>query len=170
MSDRTVIGIDPGLGGGLAAIGGKGELLELADMPLRRSGKKKEIDGAALAEFLGRFGPAQVIVEAVHAMPKQGVASTFTFGRGVGIVLGVLQAMGLPFAEVSPQAWQGLTKGTPGEGKARTLRWASELFPGAELWTKRGRGIDGRADALGLAWHGWLSMQLDEARRRGEIT
>ncbi|NCB17668.1 MAG: hypothetical protein EOM65_16035 [Synergistales bacterium] len=160
------MGIDPGQKGGLAVIGGRGQLLALIDMPVRRAGKKKEIDGAALAAFLRRYDPAQVIVEAVHSMPKQGVASTFTFGRGVGIVLGVLQAMGLPFAEVSPQAWQKLTVGTPGEGKARTLRWASELFPGAELTTRRGRGIDGRADALGLAWHGWLSMQLDEARKK----
>ena len=168
MSDRTVIGVDPGLKGGLAVIDGRGELLELADMPLRRVGKRKEIDGAELAAFFGRFAPAQVIVEAVHSMPRQGVASTFTFGRGVGIVLGVLQAMGLPFAEVSPQAWQKLTKCTPGEGKERTLRWAAELFHGAELWTRRGRGIDGRADVLGLAWYGWLSMQIDGARKKGE--
>ena len=166
MSDRTVIGVDPGLKGGLAVIDGRGELLELADMPLRRVGKRKEIDGAERAAFFGRFAPAQVIVEAVHSMPRQGVASTFAFGRGVGIVLGVLQAMGLPFAEVSPQAWQKLTKCTPGEGKERTLRWAAELFHGAELWTRRGRGIDGRADALGLAWYGWLSMQIDDARKK----
>ena len=39
-------------------------------------------------------------VENVHAMPGQGVTSTFSFGKSFGYILGVLDAFGIPHAEV----------------------------------------------------------------------
>lgn len=153
-----VLGIDPGLGGGLALledIERSVVLLDLADMPIVERGKGRDVDGRELATLCREWKPGLVVLEAVHAMPKQGVSSTFSFGRGVGIVVGVLSSLGIPFLEVGPQTWQkSVLKGIPGEGKRRVLSWAWSIFPDAALKTGRGRIIDGRADALALAWYG----------------
>ena len=53
---------------------------------------EREINGAQLADYLEQIRPAFAIVELVGAMPKQGVSSTFQFGRAFGTVLGVLAA------------------------------------------------------------------------------
>ncbi len=68
-------------------------------------------------------------IEKVHSMPKQGVASSFTFGKGYGFLLGCLTALEIPFEYVTPQKWQRylgcLSKGD----KNVTKQKAQELFP-----------------------------------------
>ena len=39
-------------------------------------------------------------------MPGQGVSSCFTFGMGFGMVIGVVQAIGIPYELVTPTKWQ----------------------------------------------------------------
>ena len=56
-----------------------------------------------LANVPGPFA----VVERVHSMPRQGEASTFSFGCSFGVVLGVLGAMGIPFELVAPKVWKG---------------------------------------------------------------
>ena len=54
-----------------------------------------------------------MMIERVKAMPKQGITSAFQFGVGFGPVLGVLQALHLPTAFVTPAVWKasyGLTR------------------------------------------------------------
>lgn len=150
----AVVGIGPGLKGAVAVLG---EAVDVIDMPVLGG----EIDGRSLAEYLSRASPGLAVVEKVHSMPRQGVRSIFTFGKGVGVVLGVLQALNIPWVEVSPQVWQkAVLWGVPGEGKAKSLLWAQKIFPGVPLETKRGRKLDGRADALALAWYG-VSEEID---------
>ncbi len=49
---------------------------------------------------------AVAAIESVHSMPRQGVSTTFTFGKNYGIVLGMLMAYGIPYVEVAPRVWQ----------------------------------------------------------------
>ena len=156
-----VLGIDPGLSGGLAVLDeerGVPSLAGLVDMPTTVYGKGRGIDGRELAGLLREWSPDMAVIESVHAMPKQGVSSTFAFGRGVGVVIGVLSTLRIPFVEIRPQEWQkAVLRGCPGEGKDKCLRWAYGMFPDAELKTARGRLLDGRADALGLAYFGLVA-------------
>jgi crossover junction endodeoxyribonuclease RuvC len=46
------------------------------------------------------------VVEQVHSMPHQGVASTFSFGINYGMILGALEAIGIPYSTVTPGKWQ----------------------------------------------------------------
>lgn len=46
------------------------------------------------------------VVEQVHSMPHQGVASTFSFGTNYGMILGALEAIGIPYSTVTPGKWQ----------------------------------------------------------------
>ncbi len=69
------------------------------------------------------------MIEKVHSMPKQGVASSFTFGQGYGFLLGCLTALEIPFEYVTPMKWQRylgcLSKGD----KNVTKQKAQELYP-----------------------------------------
>ena len=64
------------------------------------------VDAAAFAQAVGDMKVERMVVENVHSMPKQGVASTFNFGRGVGIIHGVAGALRLPVTLVTPSQWK----------------------------------------------------------------
>jgi hypothetical protein len=150
MVMKTVIGIDPGLGGAIAMLGPAGELEQLADLPVITDGRLKWIDGGALQSLLIdalRGRPARAIVERVSAMPRQGVASAFTFGVGFGSILGVLQAGHISIELVTPGTWKRALLGL-GADKTASLHKARLLFPTAELHQVKHHG---RAEALLLA-------------------
>jgi crossover junction endodeoxyribonuclease RuvC len=68
-------------------------------------------------------------LEKVHSMPKQGVVSSFTFGKNFGFLIGLLTALEIPYEFVTPQTWQKnigcLSKGNKNITKAAAQR----LFP-----------------------------------------
>jgi len=147
------IGIDPGQGGAIAAIK-DGMVTALHDMPTsaRLHGKGQQVDAATLASIImdAKDGqPVIVHLEAVSAMPGQGVSSMFRFGESVGVVLGVCGALQIPIRWVTPQMWKK-QEGLTGKDKdaARTL--AIQRHPEvADMLTRKRDG--GRADAIGLA-------------------
>ena len=69
---------------------------------------------------------AVATIENVHAMPKQGVASAFTFGKNFGFLIGLLTASSIPYKFVTPHKWQKgmqcLTKGDKNISKAAAQR------------------------------------------------
>ncbi len=143
------IGIDPGLSGAIALFDSDfGPIVE--DMPTMG----KIVDGGNIANFFtGRDykGRCHAFIEDVHSMPKQGVSSSFCFGRSFGTVIGVLAALEIPITFVSPQRWKklfGLNK-----DKAASRRRAIELFPALAGDLKRVKD-DGRAEALLIAEYG----------------
>lgn len=138
----TYVGIDPGKRGGLAVLtpeGAKawrwpGDITQAADL-LREIRTKHNVRLAAIEKAASR--------------PGQGVASMFTFGQNFGAWLGMLAALSIPHAIVTPRKWQAamLDAGT-GDTKARSLNMARRLFPDVDL---RHKADDGKADALHLA-------------------
>lgn len=162
-------GVDPGLSGAIAFLADNGGpvplLVDVIDMPTLKAGKKTELDSRVLAAIFREHRPDRVTVESVHAMPGQGVSSMFSFGRGFGVILGILAALDIPYTLVAPQTWQrSVLGGLPGvEGKDKALRWATSTFPNAVLHTPRGRVLDGRADALALAFCGLLTERRKAA-------
>lgn len=144
-----IVAIDPGNRGALAFLGTLNlELLGLYDMPLRESGSKGhmryEVAGDVLASLLQRERPSCAVLERVASMPGQGIAGMFAFGRGVGVIEGVLQACDIPITYVSPQVWKrhhGLIK----QPKQKSRELAQEFYPDAELHLKK---HEGRAEAI----------------------
>ena len=135
--NRTFLGIDPGQSGGIAFVG-EGLLLAFS-MP------NTERDLWGLMGGRERYGgDVFAVIERVHSMPKQGVASSFKFGQSYGFLRGCLIASGIPFEEVTPQVWQRemgcLSKGDKNVTKAR----AQQLFPALKI-------THATADALLLA-------------------
>lgn len=90
----TVVGIDPGLNGGICVLRAKSEqsveLLMCMAIPTKEIDGKTKIDILTLnniiESFVSKFkGPdIAYIIEKVGAMPGQGVTSMFTFGEVYG--------------------------------------------------------------------------------------
>lgn len=114
-----VLGVDPGIDGAVAYFV-NGDLNLIEDVPSLqvrlRGNATRRVNGPLLARMLrvrldmlqAAQGPLGVsaYVELVHALPKQGVSSAFTFGRTTGEILGVLAGLGVPITEVTPQTWK----------------------------------------------------------------
>jgi len=121
------IGIDPGLSGGMAALTEAGRLLQVHRMP------ETDQDILAVLREFRRYtdveGYARVMIEKVGVMPKQGIVSAFTFGRGVGALHMALAAVEMPYDQVLPRTWQQAMGCLSGGDKNITKRRAQALFP-----------------------------------------
>ena len=89
---------------------------------------------------------AQICMEAVHAMPQQGISSTWNFARAVGVISAVCELTNYPFHLVSPQKWKGYFGLKADKNEALDL--ARQLFPKAPLKLKKDIN---RAEALLIA-------------------
>lgn len=159
---RTVyLGIDPGMSGAIGVIDARGGFESVHDLPIIRDGKLAWVDGGKLLSLImeirsGRHAIA--MIERVHSMPRQGVASSFTFGVGFGSLLAGLQASNVPLHFVQPEQWKiaaGLKRDRKDKRtKGASLAAARLLFPTAQLDLKK---HEGRAEALLIARHLWKS-------------
>ena len=131
-----VCGIDPGLGGAICLLE-DGEPPLLAKMPTRQRAiyKGRRVDWATLRGWLWEGRVDFAVLEAQHSMPRQGVASTFTFGGAYEGCVAVLDVRLVPYEEVAPQTWQkafGIhkIKGAPkNTTKHQAKVIAQSLFP-----------------------------------------
>ena len=106
-----IIGIDPGLSGGIAILDDL-KIYDIFDMPIMSEGKKNknQLNSAHLVNIINKHVLKKentfVIVEQVSAMPGQGVTSMFNFGQTFGSIKGICAAMGLPIFYVRPAKWK----------------------------------------------------------------
>jgi len=146
-----IVGIDPGQTGGIAYIDAASGTSDAIPMPLMG----KEIDGHELANALRGRSIDTVILEKVHAMPKQGVSSTFKFGMGFGLVIGVCEALSIPYRLVTPQAWKKAVLAGTTKDKDAAVSFVRRAYPSIDLTPGRKRvPHDGMADAVCLAEYG----------------
>ena len=115
----TYVGIDPGANGGMAWISGD----FISVLPFRE--KDRIVDQWRL--WARYDSTLWIVLEHVHAMPKNGVAGMFKFGQNFGWWQGIVEAHGWGFTLVTPQKWQKhlgcMTKGDKNVTKA----FAAEL-------------------------------------------
>ena len=149
----VILAIDPGASGALAFFNPEAGTLDIIDTPtvqIKRGAKlKTEISAQMLAGIIRARSPSEAVVEKVGAMPGQGVSSMFQFGRGVGMIEGVLAALEVPVTYVAPQKWQRDVGARAGKDGNRQR--AAELFPAYSQSFARAKD-DGRADAALMAW------------------
>jgi hypothetical protein len=69
-------------------------------------GNRLNRDMLEVLEKLSKTYTMIAVVEQVHSMPHQGVASTFSFGTNYGMILGALEAIGIPYVTCTPGKWQ----------------------------------------------------------------
>lgn len=92
------LGIDPGVGGGIAILNADGSVVRVVKMPKDATG--------VLAALTTDIGLAVAVLEHVWSMPGQGHGGAFTFGRGFGRLEMALTAAAIPFTLVVPRKWQ----------------------------------------------------------------
>ena len=133
---KIYVGVDPGQSGGIVAL--LGDSISFNPMPSDEASIWNVFEDISLhASQSG--STCMALIESVHAMPKQGVSSSFKFGQNYGFVRACLTAAHIPFTEITPQAWQkeaGVMKRTRQHAetrqqfKARLVVHAQQLFPG----------------------------------------
>ena len=153
-----IVGIDPGYKGAIATLNGKGKLRRILPMPIIKVGNKNQLDENAICKFLERrlISIEHVFIEAVHSMPKQGVASTFAFGAGWGILRGICVGLHLPYTLVHSRSWKKVMCRDVPKGKDAGILVAKRIWPGVILLpsTRCRKDSDGMADALLIAEYG----------------
>ena len=142
---KAFIGIDPGQTGSACLLTDEG--LHFIDF----KGATSASVVYTLLSWQREFTVELAVVEAVHSMPDQGVASTFAFGRSFGWCQGVLDALLLPWRLVPPQKWQAGLGADKSKGKAGLVEVAERLFPMADFRGPKGGTLSGRADAALIA-------------------
>lgn len=160
----NVIGIDPGIAGGVACVDLNFECRFAEIMPMAGS----FVDGKALIEYwTNQFGdftkPTLVLIEKVSSRPEQGVASTFKFGTVYGQVLGAVQGMGWAWEMVRPQAWKRLVLAGTSRDKSAAVERVTGRYPDVELKPGRMRKPhDGIAEAVCIAEYGIMRYQQNQ--------
>ena len=155
-----VVGIDPGVAGAIAFTDDRWPgTVDVFDMPTIEVRGKRRVSPIGLVNLLTEIGRVDlVVVEDVHALQGSAAGATFAFGRGVGVIEGVLAALARPTQYVNPRVW---TKALGvGADKGAHRQAAQRLFPGSADLFARVRD-DGRADAALIAY--WATQAREVA-------
>src|SRR5215471_5834494 len=102
-----ILGIDPGIHGGLAIIdvinGAAPQLIDAIDVPIVGVKAKERVDALGIRAWIEGHKPIDhAAIERAGAMPKQGVASTFKYGRAVGSLEATIALCGISMTIVGP--------------------------------------------------------------------
>lgn len=157
----AVMGIDPGITGGMALIGTLRD--GVCDLPVQTmvnsSRKEIVIDACELGrklhevkrQFTGSGRELVVYVERTQPM-KDSAMTAFSMGQSRGIILAVLSVLKVPFVQVLPQKWKKF-HGLVGCDKDASRTLAIQLYPDMADFLKRKKDHN-RAEALLIATYG----------------
>ncbi len=150
----NILGVDPGITGGLALYDGK-ELMvwQMPFFEIVVNGKiRKRIDVVGLHTIIATNEIDHAYIEKVNAQPGNGAAAAFAFGYGCGVIDSVVQCTAIPFTHVSSMKWKKAMD-CPKEKDGSRQR-ASQLLPAyADCWGLKRQ--DGIAEAALIALYGW---------------
>ena len=158
MTKRLILGVDPGISGAFALYDPDANALAfVADVPTHKvqinSSPRNVQDIWAISRTIDMHAASirLAVIEEPHAMPAQGVASAFTFGRALGEFVGIVAANFIRIEFVRPAVWKramGLS-----HDKDQSRRQATKMWPQHGNLFER-RKDDGRAEAALLAVYG----------------
>ena len=160
-----IIGIDPGLSGGIAILDNS-KVLKLFDMPVMPDGKKnkRQLNSALLVKLIKdnikNLEDTVMVVEQVNAMPGQGVTSMFNFGQTFGAIKGICAALGLPIFLVRPAKWKKHFE-LINSSKDSSRTKAIEMYPSISEQLSKKKDVN-KSDAILIARY------YSETRFKGE--
>ena len=132
-----ILGVDTGQTGALSVVnmevGHAPKLEAVLRMPIQLLGAKKIVHALEVIKWLEEHPVDIAIVELVHAMPKQGVSSTFQFGRSAGAIEALVWSHVGRIDWITPQVWKkehkliGLPKSAACDATERVFGWRPKL-------------------------------------------
>jgi crossover junction endodeoxyribonuclease RuvC len=140
-----ILGIDPGIIGGVALLSSDGRI-DAFDIP----NVAGEVDVDMLVSCIRAMRPAMAVIERASAMPKQGVASTFKYGVAYGSLRTFVALCDIPCHLVTPGKWKHHFALDADKEKSRAL--AIRLWPGCGHFARK--KDHGRAEATLIARFG----------------
>lgn len=165
----TIVGIDPGLDGGVAILV-PGDAPRVFAMPTLGTGRRELHVYELRRWFHLPINKGHVVIERQQSMPGQGVKSTFTTGENYGILLGIAIGVYVGHTIVPAKQWQkmmfsGLDRRL--DTKTKSILRARQLFPEVSLRATERCKKDhhGMSDALLIAEWGRRTLR---AASRGE--
>lgn len=194
LKPRIVMGIDPGVTGGIAVIW-PNHRIWAADFPLieeRKPNHRKPREGAktssafrtereydlpTLRRWLKSIDtekrcPITVYLEQVTSMPRDGSTQAFKFGKCFGEIRGILAGLGLKSEQWLPKDWMrnyGFEKRGDKQEREEICRRRLYEELGDEQWQDR-QLTEGTVDALLLAMMGrrLLGLNAQTVKVKGE--
>ena len=118
------LGIDPGKKGGACLLDDNGDIVSKLAFT-----NKTDHDISEWIQEQTKDRKVIAYIERVGSMPKQGVATTFVFGRGYGMLIGLLTGLKVSFDYVSPGVWQRRLACLTGGDKNITKAKAQRMYP-----------------------------------------
>jgi hypothetical protein len=161
----SILGIDPGLSGALVRLNYDGQIEKYVDMPTIKAGKRRQIAEVELAREVEKLIAVHVEaawLELVGVRPGEGALGAFSFGKGYGLIRGLLRAHCVPIRDVTPAVWKRSVGIPSGAGKDASRAMAQELWQDrAEIFSRV--KDEGRAEACLIAHHGRLKLRKEAA-------
>ena len=149
-----IMGLDPGTNGGISVIESHQnklpQIVLAKKMPIVSLYGKKVVDTKKLYESLHNFKIDISIIEKVHAMPRQGVTSSFQFGRSFGSLETLAYLLSQRVDYVAPVVWKKYLG--VGASKKDSLDMARLKFGENEIWNKKTNDGIAEASLLVLYW------------------
>ncbi len=119
------IGFDVGNSGAYAILDSNGEVLAYSEYEI----VNKEIDCKYIIKDIYTYNIKHAFVERAQAMPKQGVSSMFTYGKCFGLIIGILNAISIPYTLISPQSWKKAECIGLSNDKSASIVRVKQLYP-----------------------------------------
>ena len=142
MAIDPVMGVDPGVNGGISVLSGEGAVIYVA--AFRPDMTEDQLyDVIAPAAAMAKI----CFFEKVGYMPKDGGKGAFTFGAINGLLRGMLIALKVKRVYVAPMMWQAALGCLTGGNKNVSKRRAQDLFPAVKM-------THSVADSLLIAYYG----------------
>lgn len=152
-----LLGCDPGIHGGIAivevGVNGKALLLSAIDVPTVGSAAKEVVDVLNLIGWISKHSLAHAFIERAQAFPKQGLSSSYKYGRAYGALEASILSCRVPLTIIEPSMWKKFHR-LKGNDKESSRQRAIQLFPDAHEMLARKRD-HGRAEAALIALAGW---------------
>jgi Holliday junction resolvasome RuvABC endonuclease subunit len=147
----ALLAIDPGLENGFAVLDkDTSDLVLASEIPTLGEGHARRLGLARFKELIIQFHVDEAVIEDVSAMPKQGVSSSFRFGRATGQMEGALMALQIPTHFVRPALWKRAYG--VGASKNRMRALAAQTFPRHQARFERVRDTHRAEAAMMGVW------------------
>lgn len=154
---KVYIGIDPGSVSGCIAI------IFLDENGNFESWETIEFAKHTTIEWYNRLTELTIgkspfaVLEKVHGMPKMGVQSISAFMKNVGHIEMALLVLGIPFKEVTPQAWMKHYNLKKDKNESK-VQWKRRLRERLQRLMPEFKVTNNNADAMLIAYYAALNF------------